>query len=758
LLLFALAVFTAAALVSDRAQSQEERLVSAAATLLGWLDPLWRAVYASLIGFALLVAVACFAGRRWRICRDLVIALTATYLIGYPVGRSVRDEWPSLTEKLWATLGQYPALRLAGAVAVLAVAAPELTRTARVLAAWLVGLSSVAVVVIGVAYPSSVLGGLALGSAVASLVRLAFGSSAGFPGAARVATSLQELGIDARGLAVATRQRAGAATYVATDPGGRALEVIVLGRDAQDAQRLANVWRNLAYRDSGPAPATGRLHQVEHESLITLLAQRSGACVPAVLVAGVATSGDALFVTQCPTQPSVEEAGVEVTDAFLVHLWEQVARLRESRVSHGGLNLDSVLDTVDGPMIVHFQRGKAAASPSALATDVAELLVATSIATDPERALAAALSVVGPQAIAAALPYVQRAALTPHLRDLARDHEVRLAALRKQAAAATGVTLPEIAPLQRIRLRDVLLMGAVAFAAYLLITQLEQIGFATIVNELSKAQWPWVVVALVIAQTTFITQAVSVRGAVPSPLPLRPCVVLESAIKFVNLTVPSSAGRIALNIRFLQKLGVPTGEAIASGAVDGVSDTIVQIVLVLLVLPFVDLSVSVPSGGTGEPPWHLIVAVVLIALVGAAIVMFVARLRSKVLPLIRQGFVTLKTVASSRNKLFQLFGGNVATQVLFALVLGASCQAYGIHVSLPDLLIVNMGASVFASIMPVPGGIGVAEAGLTAGLTAVGVPESVAFAAALTHRLCTFYLPPIWGYFSLRWLARKGYV
>ena len=128
------------------------------------------------------------------------------------------------------------------------------------------------------------------------------------------------------------------------------------------------------------------------------------------------------------------------------------------------------------------------------------------------------------------------------------------------------------------------------------------------------------------------------------------------------------------------------------------------------------------------------------------------------IPLVRQGFVTLKTVASSRNKLLQLFGGNVATQVLFALVLGASCRAYGVDVSLPDLLIVNMGASVFASIMPVPGGIGVAEAGLTAGLTAVGVPESVAFAAALTHRLCTFYLPPIWGYFSLRWLGRKGYV
>jgi hypothetical protein len=26
------------------------------------------------------------------------------------------------------------------------------------------------------------------------------------------------------------------------------------------------------------------------------------------------------------------------------------------------------------------------------------------------------------------------------------------------------------------------------------------------------------------------------------------------------------------------------------------------------------------------------------------------------------------------------------------------------------------------------------------------------------QRLCTFYLPPIWGYLSLRWLTRKGYL
>jgi Lysylphosphatidylglycerol synthase TM region len=71
---------------------------------------------------------------------------------------------------------------------------------------------------------------------------------------------------------------------------------------------------------------------------------------------------------------------------------------------------------------------------------------------------------------------------------------------------------------------------------------------------------------------------------------------------------------------------------------------------------------------------------------------------------------------------------------------------------------VNTAASVLSSLIPVPGGIGAAEATLSAGLIAVGVDESTAFAIAVTQRLSTFYLPPIWGYFSLRWLSNKGYV
>jgi uncharacterized protein (TIRG00374 family) len=533
---------------------------------------------------------------------------------------------------------------------------------------------------------------------------------------------------------------------------------VVLGKDAQDTQRLANTWRNLAYRDSGPDLAPGRLQQVEHESLITLLAERAGVTVPSVRVAGLVSSGDALLVTEQPDAAPVEEASQAISDQFLAALWSHAATLRATRLAHGGLNLSNVLATDSGPMVVRFQRGQLAATPAALDTDLAELLVATSIAVGPERALSAALAAVGPQAVTSALPFLQRAALTPHLRDVAHDQELNLKALRADAAAATHVDLPQIAPMHRIRLRDVLLMALVGFAAYLIITQLADIGFDTIYDQLSQAEWAWVAVALLLSQLTFVTSAVSFRGAVLTPLPLQPCVALQAALKFINLTVPTSAGRIATNIRFLQQQGVPTGEAVASGAVDGVSDTIVQIVLVLLILPFVDVDIDLPSGGADPKTAWLVAGLIVLLLVVVAVVLAVPKWRAKVVPMVRTAVSSLRTVATTRSKRVQLFGGNVATQVLFALTLGAACRAYGVDLPLAELLLVNMAASFFVGIVPVPGGIGVAEAGLTAGLVAFGVDQSIAFAAALTHRLCTYYLPPLWGFFALRWLNRKAYL
>ncbi len=71
---------------------------------------------------------------------------------------------------------------------------------------------------------------------------------------------------------------------------------------------------------------------------------------------------------------------------------------------------------------------------------------------------------------------------------------------------------------------------------------------------------------------------------------------------------------------------------------------------------------------------------------------------------------------------------------------------------------INISVSLLASIVPVPGGVGVAEFGLALGLTSAGMTPEPAVAAVLLYRIATFYLPPLWGFFALRWLQRNRYL
>ena len=160
--------------------------------------------------------------------------------------------------------------------------------------------------------------------------------------------------------------------------------------------------------------------------------------------------------------------------------------------------------------------------------------------------------------VARALPYLQRAALTPHLRDLARTHEVDLKELRAAAATATGQEAPEIAPLRRVRPQGCRADGVRGRRGLPADHAARRDRVRHDRDELKQAELAWVVVALIVAQFALIGSAVSMRGTVSTPLALLPCAVLQSAIKFVNLTVPSSAGRIAMNLRFLQRMGVHT--------------------------------------------------------------------------------------------------------------------------------------------------------------------------------------------------------
>jgi glycosyltransferase 2 family protein len=143
--------------------------------------------------------------------------------------------------------------------------------------------------------------------------------------------------------------------------------------------------------------------------------------------------------------------------------------------------------------------------------------------------------------------------------------------------------------------------------------------------------------------------------------------------------------------------------------------------------------------------------------VAVVVVLCVPRLRHLVFGFLGQLREAL-TVLRSPSAVVRLLAFNLLAELLFSLTIWVVLQAFGQSVDIADVIIINEAVALFAGLIPVPGGVGVTEGALTAGFVAVGVPDEIAFSAALSYRMCTFYLPPIWGYVAFRSLRKDRYL
>jgi len=144
--------------------------------------------------------------------------------------------------------------------------------------------------------------------------------------------------------------------------------------------------------------------------------------------------------------------------------------------------------------------------------------------------------------------------------------------------------------------------------------------------------------------------------------------------------------------------------------------------------------------------------------VALLVVVVVPKVRNAVTGALRKVWGMIGPVLSSPRRFVTLFGANMAAELLFALCMYTVLRAFGQELNYADVVLVNVCVALFAGLMPVPGGIGVTEAALTAGFIALGVDEATAFAAAITYRVVTYYTPPVIGFPAFRWLQRNRYL
>jgi uncharacterized membrane protein YbhN (UPF0104 family) len=254
----------------------------------------------------------------------------------------------------------------------------------------------------------------------------------------------------------------------------------------------------------------------------------------------------------------------------------------------------------------------------------------------------------------------------------------------------------------------------------------------------------------------FFPQATATMFAVPRPLPFWPLVVLNLAAKFVSLAIPSAAGRVAMNTAFLRKFGVSVTVAITQGAVDTFSGFLVQ--CAILIIGFVSSDVTLEID-TVDVNWGVILLIVVLLVVGIVItVLRVRKLRDRIVPIVKQSWGTLVVVLRQPSRAFGLLGSNLVYWMVLGTTLWLVLQAIDVDVSYGGALVVAVATDLLGGFVPVPGGVGVAEAVMTGFLVALGVDQSAAFGATVAYRVITFYLPAFEGSFAIRWLERNEYV
>ncbi|MCX4905614.1 lysylphosphatidylglycerol synthase transmembrane domain-containing protein [Streptomyces sp. NBC_00878] len=220
--------------------------------------------------------------------------------------------------------------------------------------------------------------------------------------------------------------------YFVTLQDGPPLDVTVVDREQQAQGFFYRVWRRLTLRGITTRRSLQSLRQaLEQEALLAYAAIAAGANAPK-LIATSELGPDAVMLVYehigGRTLDSLPDE--EITDDLLRDTWHQVQALQSRRIAHRRLAGDAILMDRSGTVILtDLRNGEIAAGELLLRMDVAQLVTTLGLRIGAERAVASAVGVLGPDAVADCLPMLQPIALTRShratLRKLARERSER---------------------------------------------------------------------------------------------------------------------------------------------------------------------------------------------------------------------------------------------------------------------------------------------------------------------------------------------
>jgi hypothetical protein len=260
-----------------------------------------------------------------------------------------------------------------------------------------------------------------------------------------------------------------------------------------------------------------------------------------------------------------------------------VGKLHAAGIAHRGLTGQRLVQRADGsPALADFAQARLAASTNDLMIDRVHLLVTLALAVGNQRAVDSAIDALGVDGLTQALPFIQDPVLSQPLRR-AMGPEWDLEQLRTLAIERTGAEAAPLAELRRVTVGSFLKLVLTLVVVSSLIGMLSGVDFAQVVDELSSADFSLLLLGLLVAPLAQVPFSFSTLGASLKKLPFLPVLMLQYAIQFIALVLPATAARVALQIRFFERLGISYGAATSMGAIDSFGGFVVQVLLLVLI-------------------------------------------------------------------------------------------------------------------------------------------------------------------------------
>ena len=167
---------------------------------------------------------------------------------------------------------------------------------------------------------------------------------------------------------------------------------------------------------------------------------------------------------------------------------------------------------------------------------------------------------------------------------------------------------------------------------------------------------------------------------------------------------------MATNARYFEKFGISTVTSTTTGAITGFIGFIAQAVLVILTIVIGAGSIDFSEMQGGGGAIKLLVTAFAIFIGVIIVVLLVPKLRHWAEDKLRGPFSQMgdafKTVKDPKRALTAL-GSSMGTEILYGAGFAMCVLAVGGSVSLGEAVFINVTVSLFAGLMPVPGGVGV---------------------------------------------------